>query len=403
MKPLSKKIQNITASVTLAISAKAKQMKKKGIDVVVFGAGEPDFDTPSPIKQAAIKAIEAGATKYTPASGTEELKKAVAEKFKRDNGLDYGLDEVVISCGAKHSLYNLFQTICEAGDEVIICSPYWVSYPEMIKLADARPTIVETKEEDSFLPSASSLASAVSPKTKAILINSPCNPTGAVYPEKLLQEIGSIAVKNDLWIISDEVYEKIIFDSRKHISVASLGQDIKKRTVLVNAVSKTYAMTGWRIGYIAGPSDIVKGISKLQSHSTSNPNSIAQKAALEALKGDQAEVLKMAKEFEARRDFLTERLAGFKGVSCAKPAGEFYLFLNIGSFLGQNIKGREIKDSLDFANYLLDEANVAVVPGAAFGADDYIRISFATSLEELAKGMDRIEEATGKIGVKASS
>jgi aspartate aminotransferase len=393
MMSLAEKAKSITASPTLAISAKAKEMRKKGEDVVVFGAGEPDFDTPLFIKQAAISAIEEGFTKYTPASGIMDLKEAIVEKFHRDNNLDYNTSQVIISCGAKHSLYNCLQAICNTADEVIIFSPYWVSYPEMIKLAGARPKVVATKEGDRFLPSSSSINSAISKKTKAIIINSPCNPTGAVYPEKLLKEIAEIAIKNNLWIISDEVYEKIVFDSKKHISIASLGEDIRSHTVVINAVSKTYAMTGWRIGYTAGPPEIIKAMSNIQSHSTSNPNSIAQKASVAALKSSQEEVLKMAREFEKRRNFIQDRLEGFDKVSFLKPEGTFYLFLNIGSFLNQHLKGREIKNSADFANYLLEEAKVAVVPGSAFGADAYVRISFAISIKDLAKGLDRMGTA----------
>ena len=397
MMHLSKRVKNITSSPTLAISAKAKEMRKKGEEVIIFSAGEPDFDTPMLIKRAAISAIDEGFTKYTPASGINTLKEAVVSKFRRDNNLDYSVDQVIISCGAKHTLYNCLQAICTAGDEVIIFSPYWVSYPEMIKLAGADPKVVSTKEGDGFLPPTSLLKRAISKKTKAIIINSPCNPTAAVYPEELLREISEIAIKNDLWVISDEIYEKIIFDSKKHVSIASLGEDIKNRTMVVNSVSKTYAMTGWRIGYAAGPPEIIKAMANIQSHSTSNPNSIAQKAGVEALSGPQEELSKMTAEFEKRRNFILERLEAFNKISFLKPEGTFYLFLNIGSFLNQRLKGREIKDSVDFANYLLEEAKVAVVPGSAFGADMYIRISFATSMEDLAKGLDRIEAAVFKI------
>ncbi len=399
MRQLSERAKNITASVTLAISAKAKAMRKQGQDVVIFGAGEPDFDTPDFIKQAAVLAIKAGFTKYTPASGTPELKQAVVDKFKRDNDLSYKSDQVIISCGAKHSLYNCLQVICNPGDEVIIFSPYWVSYAEMIKLTGSQPVVVDTDEGQGFAPSLDLIEKAISPKTKVIIINSPCNPTGSVYPKELLKGIADLAVKKDLLVISDEVYEKILFDSRKHISIASFGEDIKSRTIVVNAVSKTYAMTGWRIGYLAGPLEIIKAMGKLQSHSTSNPTSIAQKAAVAALGGEESEISQMVAEFEKRRDFIVERLKGFNKASFHKPQGAFYLFLNIGSFLGQNLDGREIKNSIDFANYLLEEVKVAVVPGSAFGADNYIRISFATSLEELAKGLDRMETAMLKMGV----
>ena len=397
MKSLAEKAIGISPSPTLAISAKAKEMRKKGEDVVIFGAGEPDFDTPTFIKRAAISAIEEGFTKYTPASGINELKEAVVAKFHQDNNLDYNVKQVIISCGAKHSLYNSLQAICNPSDEIIIFSPYWVSYPEMIKLAGAVPKVVSTKEGNGFVPSLSSIGEAISKKTKAIIINSPCNPTGAVYPKELLKEISEVAQKFDLWIISDEVYEKIIFDSKKHISIASLGEDIKNRTVVVNAVSKTYSMTGWRIGYLAGPPEIIKTMANIQSHSTSNPDSIAQRASVAALKGPQEEVSKMAAEFEKRRNFVAERLGGFNKVSFLKPEGAFYFFLNIGYFLNQNPKGRGVRNSMEFASYLLGEAKVAVVPGSAFGADKYIRISFATSMEDLSKGLDRMETAILKI------
>lgn len=397
MMVLSERAKNVTASLTLAISAKAKQMQKSGEEVIIFGAGEPDFDTPAFIKQAGISAIEDGFTKYTPASGIIELKEAVVAKFRKDNNLDYTATQIIISCGAKHSLYVCLQAICNPQDEVIIFSPYWVSYPEMIKLAGAIPVIVNTKEEDGFLPAISSIKAAVSNKTKLIVINSPCNPTGIVYPKELLEEIGQIAVKNDLGIISDEIYEKIIFDSKKHVSCASGGEDIKSRTIVVNGVSKTYAMTGWRIGYLAGSVEVVKAMSSIQSHSTSNPNSIAQKAALAALKNEDQEATSMAAEFQTRRDFIVERLKRINGVSFCKPEGAFYLFLNIGSFLGCKLGKRVVGNSLDFANYLLEEAKVAVVPGVAFGADNYIRISFAASMEDLARGLDRMETAMRKI------
>ncbi len=399
MIPLSKRVKNVTASPTLAISAKAKEMQKRGEEVILFSAGEPDFDTPVLIKQAAITAIEKGFTKYTPASGINELKETIVAKFHRDNNLDYNINQVIVSCGAKHTLYNCLQAICNPDDEVIILSPYWVSYPEMIKLAGARPVAVSTEEKNGFLPSVSSIASAVSKKTKAIIINSPCNPTGCVYSEGLLKKIAEVVLKNDLFVISDEIYEKIIFDSKKHISIASLGEDVKRRTFVVNAVSKTYAMTGWRIGYAAGPAEIIKAMANIQSHSTSNPNSIAQKAAAEAIGGRQKEVLKMVSEFEKRRNFIVERLKSFDRVSFIKPGGAFYLFLNIGSFLDQNLGGREIKNSVDFADYLLEKTKVAAIPGSAFGADTYIRISFATSLDSLSKGLDRMEAMFFKSGV----
>lgn len=389
MMPISKRSETISPSPTLAISAKAKEMKKNGIDVVEFGAGEPDFDTPNKIKDAGIEAIKSGFTKYTPASGTVELKKAIIEKFKRDNGLSYDTAQIIVGCGAKHILYNIFQATCDPDDEIIIFSPYWVSYTEMIKLSGAVPVIVETFEEDKFIPKTEAIKKVITAKTKIIVINSPSNPTGAVYPENTLREIAKIAVEKNLIIISDEVYEKMVYNNSKHYSIASFGDEIKNITITVNAASKTYSMTGWRIGYAAGPKEIISAMSKIQSHSTSNPTSISQKAALVALLGNQSDSSLMVKEFAKRRDYVIKRCSEINDISLTPPEGSFYAFINISKVFG---KKNNINNSFDFAESLLKEVHVAVVPGGAFGADSYVRLTFATGLGEIKKGFDRIEK-----------
>ena len=381
---LSSRVKNISASLTLAITAKAKKMKEQGIDVIGFGSGEPDFDTPAHIKEAGIKAIQQGLTKYTPASGTDTLKKIICEKFSKDNGLSYDPSQIVVSCGAKHSLYNIFQAICEKGDEVAIPSPYWLSYPEMVKLAEAEPRFVETDDRDNFKISPVKLKKAITKKTKALIINSPSNPTGSVYDKDELAEIGKMAADKNIFIISDEIYEKIIFDGKPHVSIASISDDIFKNTIVVNGVSKSFSMTGWRIGYIASVNkEIVSAIKNLQSHSTSNPTSISQAAALEAIKVKDNSVETMVKEFERRRNYIVERVNSIEGLSCVKPGGAFYIFCRIDN------KGLS---SMKLSEALLEDAKVAVVPGKPFGSDQHIRLSFATSMENIQKGMDRIEE-----------
>lgn len=392
MPEFSKRIREVSISPTLGISSRVKRMKKAGVDVIGFGAGEPDFDTPQNIKTAAIDSINKGFTKYTPTSGIDELKEAVVEKFKKDNGIVYEKKDVLIGCGAKHILYNIFQAVCNPGDEVIIIKPYWVSYPEIIKLAGGIPVVVDTIEEEGFVPKPEAIGRAITPKTKAIIINSPNNPTGAVYPEDIIREIADICVKNDILVVTDEVYEKIIYGNNRHISIASFNDEIKKRTITVNAVSKTYSMTGWRIGYAAGPSEIISAMAKIQDHSTSNPTSISQMAAVSALIGPQDAIIKMKEEFTRRRDFVVERCQRISGISFVPPQGAFYIFINISSTFGREIGGEVINNSIDFAEVLLDEAEVAVVPGIAFGDDRYIRITFATSPREIAQGLDRIEK-----------
>lgn len=388
---LSKKGEKISASVTLAITAKAKKLKQEGVDVVSFGAGEPDFNTPKNIQDAGIEAIRKGLTRYTPASGIIELKEAICEKFKTDNNLNYRSSQIVISNGAKHSLYNSLMAICNPGDEVIVPLPYWVSYPELVKLVDAVPVLVENKEENNFKYTKENLEKAITNKTKAIIINSPNNPTGVVYTKEELEMVAEIAVKNDLIVISDEIYEKLVYGGVKHISIASLNDEIKKRTIVINGVSKAYAMTGWRIGYCAADESIAKIMSNVQSHATSNPNSIAQYASVEALRGPQDDIETMRKEFEKRRDYMVEKVNSIPGISCKKPDGAFYVMINITKLLGKTIKGYKINNSVDLCSALLEDVKVAAIPGAGFGTDSYIRLSYATSMENIIEGLNRIE------------
>lgn len=388
---VSKKSQNISPSITLAISAKAKQMKEEGIDIINFGVGEPDFDTPTNIKNAAIEAINKGFTKYTPASGLPQLKQAICAKLKSDNNLDYKPENIVVSNGAKHSLYNIFQAICNPGDEVIIPSPYWVSYPEMVKMANANPVFVNCTEENEFKINREDLSKVITPKTKAIILNSPSNPAGAVYTKAELEEIAQIAVKHNIFIVTDEVYEKLVYDGDEHISIASLDEKIKDLTIVVNAMSKCYAMTGWRIGYTASHATIAKAMSNIQSHATSNPNTIAQHASIEGLTGDQSSVEEMKLAFDERRRYMVKGINEIKGLSCIVPKGAFYVMMNIKQLIGTTIKGIVINGSMDFSELLLEHANVAVVPGIAFGVDEFVRLSYANSLENIKEALDRID------------
>jgi aspartate aminotransferase len=389
---LSRKGQQISASVTLAITAKAKKLKDEGVDIVSFGAGEPDFNTPVNIQNAAFEAIKKGLTRYTPASGINELKTAIGKKFKNDNGLDYSNSQIVISSGAKHSLYNALLAICNPGDEVIVPVPYWVSYPELVKLADAVPILVDTPEEDNFKYTKERLEKAITSKTKAIILNSPNNPTGVVYTKEEMEMIAELAKEHDFIVISDEIYEKLIYGDVKHHSIANLNADMKERTIVVNGMSKAYAMTGWRIGYTASTEKIAKIMSNIQSHATSNPNSIAQYASVEALNGPQTDVVAMKVEFEKRRDFMVNKINSINNLSCKKPDGAFYVMVNISKLKGQTIHGYQIKDSADLCTALIEKAYVAAIPGSAFGADDFIRLSYATSMEVIEKGLNRIEE-----------
>ena len=390
----SNRIEQVNPSMTLAIDAKAKEMKANGEDVIGFGAGEPDFNTPERIKQAAIRAIEANDTHYTPVGGTNELKDAIITKMKRDNGLDYDRNQILVSCGAKHSFYNLAQALWEEGDEVIIPAPYWVSFPEMVGLAGAKPVIIETDAAHNFKITLDQIKKVLTPNTRAILINTPSNPTGFAYEKSELQAIAQCALENNLLMISDEIYEWIIFDGFKHTSIASLSKEAQKNCVVINGVSKCYAMTGWRIGYIAADAEIVKKVTKLQGQSTSGPCSISQAASIEALVGPHDDVLEMVREFEKRRNVMVDQLAAIPGVSCNKPNGSFYSFPDFSDlYRKKDRNGKVIQGSLDFTEFLLTEKKVAIVPGIAFGADANARMSFATSLDKIEEGVKRIKEA----------
>ena len=382
MTTLAKRVQGLTASATLDIVSRAAALRQQGVDVVNFGAGEPDFETPRHIKQATLKALEENFTRYTPASGTTELKEAICQKFKDDNGLSYEPSQICVCCGAKHALYNLIQILCDEADEVMFSSPYWVSYPEMARLAQASPKIAETSEKTRFLLTAPLIAQNLTPKTKVILLNSPSNPVGSVYSSEELRAIAELAVQKDLFVISDEIYEKIIF-GKKHVSIASFGKEIYDRTATVNGVSKTYAMTGFRIGYLAAPAAIAKSVANLQSHSTSNPTSLSQKAAVAALKGDQGEATRMVVHFKKRRDIFYQGLQEIPGLAPFLPEGAFYIFCNIS---------KTGLSSSVLATRWLEEAHVAVVPGEGFGRDDYVRFSFATDEATIREGVRRIKE-----------
>ncbi|MFQ5952690.1 MAG: pyridoxal phosphate-dependent aminotransferase [Candidatus Omnitrophota bacterium] len=386
---LSNRIDDVKPSATLSITSRAKSLVKEGEGVVIFAAGEPDFDTPKIVKEAAIKAIREGVTKYTPAGGTATLKEAIVHKLSNDNDLKYSADEVVISAGAKHSLYNLFQVILDQGDEVLIIHPYWLSYPEMVKLAGGVPRFLQTSRENGFKARAEDIRSALTEKTRAIIINSPSNPAGVVYEKEELEEIAEVCLAEDVMVVSDEIYEKIIFGGKKHFSIAAVSDRLRERTVVVNGVSKSYAMTGWRIGYMAAQKDIVKAVTTLQSHSTSNPCSISQAAAECALKSDLDKLMNAnRKEFEKRRDVLIENLSSEERIVPFKPSGAFYLFCDISQF-GM--------DSMTFSKKLLEEKQVAVIPGGPFGDDRYVRMSFATDLKTIKEGTRRIKDWTSKL------
>jgi len=393
---LSNRVKGIKPSPTLAITAKANQMKADGVDVVGFGAGEPDFDTPENIKKACIDSLLAGNTKYTPVPGTNGARDAVIEKLKRDQGLEYARNQIVISCGAKHTLYNIFQALVGEGDEVLIPAPYWVSYPDQVILASAKPVIVETSEANNFIPTVAELDKVTTSRTKVLVINSPSNPTGGAATRKQLEEIAKFAVKKDLIVISDEIYEKIIYDGFEFTSIAQLPGMVE-RTVLVNGLSKAYSMTGWRIGYAAAPTNLVGAITNIQSQSTSNPVSFVMPAVEEALNGPQGFIDTMVAEFDRRRLYMCDRLNAMDGVSCFRPQGAFYVFPNFSGLYGRKFKDKAIGNSGEFADYLLDEAKVAIVSGNAFGADDYARLSYAIAMENIEKGLDRIEAAIAEL------
>ena len=394
---LSRKAQRIEASVTLAITAKAKEMKESGIDVISFGAGEPDFNTPQNIINAAIKAMEDGNTKYTNVNGILPLREAICKKFKDDNGLIYNPSQIVVSTGAKQSLANAFLAILNPGDEVIVPNPYWVSYPELIGLADGKAVFVESNETSSYKFTKENLEKAVTEKTKAIILNTPNNPTGTIYSKEELMEIAEFAKKYNLIIVSDEMYEKLIYDGEEHVSIASVSDDAYERTIVINGLSKSYAMTGWRLGYCGATEKISKLMTNIQSHMTSNVCSITQYAAIEALSGPQDKVNEMIIEFEKRRDYMVETLKNIKKFSIIEPEGAFYIMINIDKCLGKEINGQKIENSMDFSSKLLEYEKVAVIPGKAFGLDNYIRVSYATSMELIEKGLKRINKFIDKL------
>lgn len=394
---LSRKAQKIKASVTLAITAKAKEMKENGIDVISFGAGEPDFNTPENIINAAIKAMQEGNTKYTNVNGILPLREAICKKFKEDNGLIYKPSQIVVSTGAKQSLANVFLAILNPGDEVIVPNPYWVSYPELIRLADGEAVFVESDETYSYKFTKENLEKAVTEKTKAIILNTPNNPTGTIYNREELIEIAEFAKKHDLIIVSDEMYEKLIYDGESHVSIASVSDDAYERTIVINGLSKSYAMTGWRLGYCGATEKIAKLMTNIQSHMTSNVCSITQYAAVEALNGPQDKVKEMISEFERRRNYMAKTLQEMNNLSIIKPQGAFYIMINIDKCLGKEINVEKINDSMDFSAKLLENEKVAVIPGKAFGLDNYVRVSYATSMELIEKGLERINKFVNKL------
>lgn len=389
---LSKKAEDISPSITLAITAKAKELKELGVDVISFGAGEPDFNTPSNIIEAAYKAMKEGKTKYTATSGIKELKEEICKKFLKDNGLKYDLDQIIVCTGAKQCLADAFMAILNEEDEVIIPTPYWVSYPELVKIAGGVPVFMEGSIENHFKYEIKKLENIVTSKTKAIIINSPNNPTGTIYNKEELLGLAKFAEKHNLIIIADEIYEKLIYDGERHISIASLTDYAYNNTIVINGLSKAAAMTGWRIGYAAANKEIIKLMTSIQSHMTSNTNSITQYAAIEALSNTEDSLNKMVKEFDNRRKYMINRLDSIKGVNYILPKGAFYIMVNVSGFYSKSINGEKITDSLSFAKELLKEENVAVIPGIGFGLDDYIRLSYATSMENIENGIDRIEK-----------
>lgn len=401
MKPmsvLSRRALACAPSPTLAITAKANQMKADGLDVLAFGAGEPDFDTPQHIKDAAVDALAKGYTKYTPSAGIPALKKAICDKLRADNGLEYAPNEVIVSCGGKHSLYNVFQALVDDGDEVVIPAPYWVSYPEQVKLADGVPVIVPTTDADGFAPTVDQLRAAITPRTKIVVLNSPSNPTGAMWPRATIEALAELAVEHDFHVISDEIYEKIVYDNHEFVSIAALGPEIKARTLTCNGMSKAYSMTGWRLGYVAGPAPIVAAMGRIQDQVTSNPTSIAQYAGVAALTGPQEFLKDWVAEFDRRRKAIVAGLDAIDGISCRMPEGAFYVFPNVSGVLGKTTPdGKTLASGDDFATYLLESAQVAVVPGSGFGAPDYVRLSYATSMQTIERGIARVGDAVAAL------
>ncbi|MBA3063303.1 MAG: pyridoxal phosphate-dependent aminotransferase [Atribacteria sp.] len=391
---ISNRVKSINPSQTLAITAQALKMKREGKKVISFAAGEPDFDTPKNIREEAISAINQGFTRYTASSGIIELKEAVVEKLKKDNKVEYKPSEIIISNGAKQCLFNAILTLCNPGDEVLLPIPCWVSYTEQIKFAQAVPIFINTRQEEAFKLSAAQVEEKITSRTKLLILNSPNNPTGAVYEQEEIKRIAQLLLKYNIYCICDEIYEKLVYDNAKHLSIASLSDEIKEKIITINGVSKSYAMTGWRIGYAAGPEDIIKGMSKIQGHSTSNPNSIAQKASVEALNGKQDAIEEMRKAFDERRKYMVKRLNEIEGISCLNPAGAFYAFPNVSKILDRGIEynGKKISNSFGLSNFILKEAEVALIPGSAFEAEGYLRLSYAASLEDIKEGLNRIEK-----------
>ena len=394
---ISNRARKLKPSITLAITAKAAELRAQGVDVIGFGAGEPDFDTPDHVKESGKAAIDEGFTKYTPAGGTNELKDAVVEKFKRDNGVAYGRENIIISCGGKHSLYNVFQAILDPGDEVIIPAPYWVSYPPMVELAGGRPVIAGTDESTGFKVTVEQLAGLAGPRTRLLVLNSPSNPTGAAYTAEELLPLGEFCLQRGITFVSDEIYEYVTYGGFEFRSVAGLSAELRDNAVICNGVSKSHSMTGWRIGYTAGPADLIRAMSKIQGQSTSNPCSIAQKAALRALRGPDDFMKDWLAAFDERRRFIVGALNAVDGIRCYDPQGAFYVFPSVAGFLGRTAGGRTIESALDIADYLLEEAQVAVVPGNDFGAPENIRLSYATDLDSVRKGVERIAEALSRV------
>jgi aspartate aminotransferase len=385
----------IPPSLTLAMNAKAKKLQSEGVNVISFAAGEPDFPTPGYIREAGKQAIDQNKTYYTPASGITELKQAVARKLKRENGLEYTEQEIVINAGAKHSVFNALAVLVEEGDEVIIPAPYWVSYSEMVSICGAAPVFIAATEDTGFKITPEQLRGALSPRTRVLLLNSPCNPTGAVYSEQELSALAGVMEEHEAVIISDEIYEKILYDGNRHVSIAALSPSVKEKTLVVNGMSKAFSMTGWRIGYTAGPSPVIQAVSKLQGHTTGNPSSIAQWASLAGLSGDTGFIGRWNEEFARRRDFFVSELNAVPGVTCSTPGGAFYVFPNVSGLMGRTLAGRKVRDSVDLADFLLEEAKIAAVPGKAFGAEGYLRFSFATSMDNIVEGMKRMKKALG--------
>ncbi|MEN3013538.1 MAG: pyridoxal phosphate-dependent aminotransferase [Endomicrobiia bacterium] len=397
MKGLSSKVLKVSPSATLGITAKAKQLKSQGIKVIAFAAGEPDFDTPDFIKQKAKESLDKGLTKYTPTAGIPELKQAICEKLKKENNLEYTPEEVLVSCGAKHSIFNAVMALVDDGDEVLLPKPYWVSYPEMIKFAGGKIVEIPTDEKTNFKIKAEQLKQYITSKTKLLILNYPSNPTGMMYTKKELEEIAKVLVESQIYCISDEIYEKLVYDGVEFVSIASLGPEIKKLTITVNGLSKSCSMTGWRVGYACGPKEIIQAMSNLQDHSTSNITTFVQYASVDAIKFGEDSIRKMVQEFKIRRDFIVEEINKIPGLSTIKPQGAFYVWVNIKKLKGKNYNNTTITDSMKLTELLLTEAKVAVIPGCVFGDDDYIRLSYATSMEDIKEGLNNIKNFVSKL------